>query len=149
MSHKKIYISNICIPLIIGVFFYLLFRPNIFLSKTIYMILDINYSFALYDLIIGNIVGRILVNYLCDFLWAYSLSWALFYIKDLYNHSILKTMCYCIIADCLMELLQLIDCIGGTFDYCDIIVQILATLVVLILYKSILHKGEGEKENGK
>ena len=142
-----IYILNICIPLIIGFLFYLLFRPDIFLSKTIYGIFNINHSPSLYKLFIGNIIGRLLINYLCDFLWAYALSWALFYIKDLYNYSILRTLFYCVSADCIMELLQLIDCISGTFDYYDIIVQIFATLIVLILYKNITNKGEGE--NGK
>lgn len=45
-----------------------------------------------------------------------------------------------------MELLQLIDYMGGTFDYYDIVIQILATLVALIIHRIHIRKEESENE---
>lgn len=67
MLHRKYYVINMCLPLIIGAFFYLLFRPDILLSRTIYAIFNIRPFSLLYDRIIENAIGRLLVNYLCDF----------------------------------------------------------------------------------
>ena len=146
MLHRKYYVINMCLPLIIGAFFYLLFRPDILLSRTIYAIFNIRPFYLLYDRIIENAIGRLLVNYLCDFLWAYSLAWSLLYLKSIFGYSMRKTICYCIVTDCIMELLQLIDYMGGTFDYYDIVIQILATLVALIIHRIHIRKEESENE---
>ena len=146
MIKKRIYVLNICIPLTIGFIFYLLVRPDTILSKSIYKLLHMSPSLPLYELFVKNIVGCILINYLCDFLWAYALSWALFFIKDLYNYSAVRTVLYCIGTDCTMELLQVLDCADGTFDFYDILVQNFATLVVLALYKKLTNKGEEKND---
>ena len=76
----------------------------------------------------------ILRNYLPDFLWAYSLTWAL----KLFNWSGLNNLqifYFSFITSVAYEIAQKLDIFDGTFDPMDIIVYCFGILLAYLLFK--------------
>jgi len=87
-----------------------------------------------------NIFIRLVDSYLADFLWAFAM---FFCINAVMRHSPDKKrfrLVLCLFVDCVMELLQAFDIISGTFDFWDIVIQILATLTAYIIINIMKRK---------
>lgn len=124
MSLNKFYIWNIILPLVIGTIVYLYVKPSAPISQLIYFILHISPPV----LRVGPTgIHRFIQCYLCDILWSYSLTFAL----SLYLGRDRLLLTYVIAASfsTLVEVLQLLPYILGSFDIFDIIVQLIACTI--------------------
>ena len=116
--------ANCLFSLLIGIFFYIVGRTE-FLS------------------ILGTVVNDFLLTasfYVPDALWAYALYFAL----SLFQNSFIATI-LTIGAGILWEVLQKTNLVNGTFDFFDIILYLIATLVAVIINK--LWRKKYEKNN--
>ena len=111
------YISNIILPLLFGYLIY------VFTRNTTYINIFLGLSFE----VMQNFWTNILSFYVADFLWAYSLFFSL---KILWNT--ITSACLTIFCGTLWECLQ-ISFIKGTFDFCDILMYILAVIIANII----------------
>lgn len=124
MSLKRFYILNIVLPLVIGTIVYLYLKPSAHISQLIYFLLHISPP-ALNIKPTG--IHRFIQYYLCDILWSYSLTFAL----SLYFGKDRLLLTYAIAASfsTLVEVLQLLPQVLGSFDIFDIIVQLIACTI--------------------
>ena len=134
-------ILNICIPLLIGLTFYYCFRPDTLFCRIIYYLFGHE---AHYMPDTNNIVLLFIRNYLCDLLWGYSLAMSLMVLHSIYNTNLLYLCSMCALADIAMESLQLITSVGGTFDYFDILMQLLGSLLAVIIYLVFIRKADSK-----
>lgn len=124
MGFKKFCILNIILPLVIGTIVYLYLKPSAPISQLIYYLLHISPP-------VLNIkptgIHRFIQYYLCDILWSYSLTFAL----SLYLGKDRLLLAYAIAASfsTLVEVLQLLPQVLGSFDIFDIIVQLIACTI--------------------
>ncbi len=126
------YISNISLPLVVGLILYLLLPGNTFISKVF------DSLFLTRRLHLENQTIFIFArNHLCDAFWAYSLTFSVYTVlKNTISVSFIA-----ISLGFILELLQLYAIIGGTFDIIDLIFELVAVFAAL----SIIHiftKGE-------
>lgn len=137
MPGKKTYIANIFIPLLLGTVIYFVFRPDtyisIYLSQAFH---SIGWNMqSVYGS--GNPAAAFLQNFGCDILWAYALVFAVHYFAakpD--NHanpaqSLVPVFVLCLIFDIIIEILQYMSIISGTFDVMDVIVEVAATFAAV------------------
>lgn len=124
MSLKKFYILNIVLPLVIGTIVYVHVKPSAPISQLIYFLLHIKTP-------VLNIkptgIHRFIQYYLCDILWSYSLTFAL----SLYlgKDRLLLSYAIAVSFSTLVEVLQLLPQVLGSFDIFDIIVQLIACTI--------------------
>jgi len=143
MSTRTIVFLNIIIPLAIGGGIYFCVRPDAYFSKYICEIIGYSQEISLarpYGL------RRIIQYYLCDALWAYSLTWtvAAFLGRKERIKAFLISVSFCIIMECL----QLFTVWPGSFDVVDIIVEIIVCLMAIIIFEKVVDKEEDyEKSN--
>ena len=138
------YTINIIIPLLIGAFIYLHFNQESYFGSLF------NFLFQIPKLDI-NINSNILIfinNWLCDFLWAYSLFYAMYMSYRTHNNAIWATFKITVFFAIFVESLQLIKidflrC--GTFDILDIIIEIIAICISIINLKIYLHLKKREE----
>lgn len=124
MGLKKFYILNIVLPLVIGTMVYVYVKPSAPISQLIYFLLHISSPV----LQVGPTgIHRFIQYYLCDILWSYSLTFAL----SLYLGKDKLLLTYVIAASfsTLVEVLQLLPYVLGSFDIFDIIVQLIACTI--------------------
>ena len=134
---RNILILNIVLPLIIGSIFYILYSPDVFFVKWINSFISIPtfYNNSLNQ----NIVFKIFRNYILDMLWAYSLSAVLMLITNKKRISLVLAGGFAI----LMEFCQYINIFEGTFDFFDIVCELIAIYITKYTIGGIIY----EKEN--
>ncbi len=119
---------GVIIPLLVGMMIYYLFFPEVIFVKTIDRLLGISFHVPLKTQIIYLKVVR---WYFLDILWAVAftaLVLALFGIN--------KTTVSCIVSfELIMETIQIAPSVKGTFDVCDIFFELIASVLVIYLYK--------------
>lgn len=124
---KKYFITlNVIVPLLIGAAIYYVISPNTLFVKFIDSHLEIAYHATVNT---DNIMIKIIRFYLLDFLWAY----ALMNSATLFFELTKRTIMIIISFEVMMELIQLLPSIKGTFDVCDIGVEIFANILVILL----------------
>ena len=134
---------NIVFPLLAGFVFYYLFCPDVFMVEKIDTILKIKYHVKIPN---TNLIIRFFRFYLLDALWAYALIHCLFIILGNTLVALKESIAISIIISVVMELAQLFHVAAGTFDVCDIIVEMSAIFIASII---IIHQLKGEKDNEK
>lgn len=77
-------------------------------------------------------------NYLCDAFWTYSMYFSL----RCFSKNNFSLTSICIGTGLLLEILQKIHFISGTFDYLDILFELIAVFTALSVNKFFLQKGE-------
>lgn len=124
-KHKRALFSfcNIIVPLIIGATVYVLFVPTAHISIIVFNFLGKSLFTNYIDL-----TGSIITCFFADFLWAYSLFFLVLIIYAQKASDIIFVIIVCINFEIAIEFLQLTPIIDGTFDWLDIVVEILATL---------------------
>lgn len=129
---------NILIPICVGAVLYYLFCPGV----SFVLILDcIGQKFfgsefnGLHVDYIDSYLFLIIRYYLFDMLWAYSLTFTVFYILP--RKKKLISAFIVMFFTLLMELLQISDYISGTFDFFDIFAELIAATVAYMFIKKI------------
>ena len=85
---------------------------------------------------VNTMVGKAILNWGCDFLWAYSLNFALALILKPFNRTILLSSLLAFSAGFLFEILQYFGIFSGTYDFFDILSETAAVTVSgLMIYK--------------
>lgn len=121
MNKKTIifYIINIIFPLFLGCLIYIFTRDTTYINKIFNATVHIE----------KNALINIFSFYVADYLWAY----ALFFSLRFFWNSVLSA-CLTVFWGIIWECLQ-ISVIKGTFDFIDIFMYILATLIAIIILK--------------
>ena len=127
------------VSIIVGLFIYLIYRPETYISKLILSYIE--FQFYKYKIPVLN--NNFIKFYFPDYLWAFSLSCGLHLI---FKPKQLNTA-YCTILVSIIglmyELLQWVNFINGTGDFIDIIFYTLAGFTVNIInFKKEIGKNE-------
>lgn len=117
------------LPLSIGALIYYIFLPDVYFVRMIDCLLPysihVSYPSQLMCL-------RVLRNYSFDFIWAFALSSCLFIYLDVKDRgSGVKAFWGIALFEIAMELSQLLSIFPGTFDICDIFVELIANIIVI------------------
>lgn len=123
---KKFILLNVIAPVLIGAILYYLFFPEAVFVRLIDNLLGSSYHIPVN---VDNILIKLIRFYLLDFLWAYALMSAVILIFK--NDS--RVFVIILIFEIVLELIQLLPSIRGTFDVCDIGIEILASIFVIKL----------------
>ena len=110
------------IPLIAGGVFYYLFCSEAIFVKTIDKVLPISFHYFV------NMSGgmRLVRWYMPDMLWAYSFTYICWSLKSSERASVLGTVIFVICFIILGETIQMSESVVGTFDICDILLELVA-----------------------
>ena len=137
LKRKNLFLFfNISFPLSIGLAIYVFCYQNTYINTTIENILGFSLPYFYFD----NAFHRFLTCWVCDILWAYSLTFALFFCFKSFNKSWLITCILSISFSIVIELLQLVDIINGTFDIWDIVMEFSAIIIAVIILKKEFSK---------
>lgn len=129
MKHKIFCVANATIPLAVGAFLYYLVDPSVIFVKWIDSILSYSYH---YDFSTYNQFCTILRNYLFDALWSYSLLFSIYLLIDRKNR-LFWSISVSFVVGILLESLQLLDKVPGTFDLNDIFTQFISVVFASII----------------
>ena len=137
MKNQETYLSkrnfiHIVIPLTIGFLIYVLFhKPNLLLHSFINRFTIIqNY----YEQIKGQSYCIFLLNHLPDALWIYSFGIFLFVTFDFIKNTFLKAAIIIILGS-LTEIVQFCFSQGFTFDWLDLLINIIILLLICFKYE--------------
>ena len=123
---KEFILLNVIAPVLIGAILYYLFFPEAVFVRLIDNLLGSSYHIPVN---VDNILIKLIRFYFLDFLWAYALMSAVILIFK--NDS--RVFVIILIFEIVIELIQLLPSIRGTFDVCDIGIEILASILVIKL----------------
>lgn len=137
MNDELFSLLNIVIPLLTGFVIYSIYRPDTYISNIIYVNMSFILDFAEYPVFLQKFFRF----YLCDILWAYSLTFAVQIIISLKGRYLIILFAVCSLFEIAIEAFQYFGFLNGTFDPLDIILEIFASLTAItIIYKK--QKGE-------
>ena len=134
---RRFVFLHIVLPILVGGILYLFFCPDVFFVKKVDDILNISRN---ENVLKESVLGEMIRNYLFDIVWAYSLTNTLLIICGRDRKSKRIAIVIAALMSIGMELLQLMECIGGTFDIVDVLVEIVAVFVAFLAYKYCLEK---------
>ena len=142
-KHKKTILYFVAlVSIFIGAILYIVYRENTYISKVAEYFVDTN---ALRNLLPIK-ENKVILYYLPDFLWAFSLSaWLHIILKPQMIGSLLCAF-FSGVYGAAYELLQYYELIKGTGDVVDIILYFSGGIVLSILYRFLSLK---EKEKVK
>ena len=124
---KEFILLNVIAPVLIGAILYYLFFPEAVFVRLIDNLLGSSYHIPVN---VDNIlIIKLIRFYFLDFLWAYALMSAVILIFK--NDS--RVFVIILIFEIVLELIQLLPSIRGSFDVCDIGIEILASILVIKL----------------
>lgn len=134
MNRKMILFLHIMCPLAAGALIYCLAAPDVIFIKRTEDFLG--WAFHMQKFPTGGAFLRLIRNYLPDMMWGYSLVFALFYIIGNNAASIWKVFWMAFSFSAVMETMQKVSFVPGTFDIFDIAVEFLAeAIAACIIYK--------------
>lgn len=135
---KIITILNIILPIILGGLIYYLYSPEVWFVKIIDNIIGVKIHLNANR---GSFIWDFIRFYLLDMLWAYALVFALFFTMDNNTARLLVIFLLTLSFSCMMEILQLISIVNGTFDIMDIVVMLFAEIIAVFVIKRFLKGG--------
>lgn len=125
---RSFVILNVMAPLIVGaVIYYVFFEETIFVR----LIDDIFGLGCHVSLNLENVFVRLIRFYLLDFLWAYAMMSFVLWSFGTDR----KIVIGIVLFEILMEMIQLFPFVKGTFDVCDIGMEIAADILVILLFR--------------
>lgn len=131
---KLLYILNIVLPLLIGLFIYINCRPNSYIALMTSSVIGLREHYYTLPPIINN--------YVPDYMWAYALMFVVYRVVGIYKRNIRASICISIVFSVLTELFQLFQSNIFTFDGMDIAVEIMAITMASIVIKLIEREGK-------
>lgn len=132
----KVILWNIIIPIFLGAIIYYLISPEVIFVRRMDFL--IGKGIHISDITAVNPAIRIMRNYLPDMLWGYALIFTLYYFLDNNTAYLLKTFLIASLFSAVMEFLQITPVVKGTFDWYDIIVELLAEVIAVFIIKKLL-----------
>lgn len=117
----------------VGALIYLLFRPDTYISKWGKHILWLDVAGVGKAAEKWPMVSGFLRNFSCDMLWAYALTITIFWCREKEPDKRLKTILECILFEIMLEVLQYVGILSGTFDFGDIFVQAISTVIAAVV----------------
>ena len=132
MSQKTWNYLNLFIPLFIGCLVYLIFKQDKVLAEA-------ENTIPLFGLIRSHVfiefhprsyIGIFFLNHFCDFLWAYSLTWACINSSYSIKSGIVQAIAFIL----LNEFIQLTPYICATFDWLDIVYETAAIIISTLIF---------------
>lgn len=136
------------IPLSIGIGIYILVRPDTYIAKLCITWNPWLTQICSLDLEKAGLVYVFLRNYACDMLWAYALAIGLLWYGRLIGEKQWQSILTAIGFGILMEGLQILPTIPGTFDVYDVAAEVFAIFVgvcVSMIFYNYQDKERGEK----
>ncbi len=128
---KIIIISNCIISLVIGLMIYLTMKPDTVVSQFLSQFIAFPYVYH------NGVISKIIYNWACDFLWAYSMIFALYFVFNGKDNINIMSLLVVFISGCFIEILQLFNVLNGTFDFADIIAEVLGIVFANIIIKKV------------
>lgn len=132
MSNKRkrqlFLIFNAILPLFCGLMIYIFLKSGTYINSLIHI--DFNYHFK-------TVLGFFIINWFCDFLWSYALVFALYFVLLPFKNNLLISCVLSAFLGILLEILQGMNLLSGTFDWWDIIIEITAVIIATLVIKSI------------
>ena len=131
------FIFCIVVPLLIGAVIYLWTDQRVFFLRFLR-----NHVMNCPERGTLGLIARLLRNYGCDMLWAFALSSAVMLLMDA---NFRQAMLLCLSFETLMEGLQIIPAVSGTFDWVDLFLEWAVSVSIVMYYR--LKGKEDEKKN--
>ncbi len=133
----------IVFPIVVGLIVYLIFKPSAYVSKLIIDCLgleEINIQTS------NNWFWNYIHYYLCDFLWAFSLTSVVALILDNNRFKAFLSVLICSFVGTIVELMQMWKFISGTFDIVDLVVEFIGSILSIIIVMIYLRRNQNEKK---
>ena len=130
------YCLNIVVPLIFGSAIYVCYRPDTYISQFVYNTLGISPNVGVFTDVLPAWVVSFIQNYLADILWAYSLTFTVYYIWRKQSSSSYEAFGIVIAFEFCIEFSQKPGIMSGTFDWIDIFLEVCITVLATLLIKS-------------
>ena len=127
---------NCFLPLFWGGIIYILFRPDTYISSFFYGL----FSVELFVSISENIVVSFLKYWFCDFLWAYSLAFCLLIVFEKSNYKFILPIIISAVFCIILETLQKLGVISGTFDWWDLLAELTAVASAVIIKRRFFYE---------
>ncbi len=128
---KKMFIyANISLPILAGSLLYYVTSPQVMFVQNIDRLLGVSLHVGTENTFVVN-----LRSYMPDMLWAYALVFSLMLVIGNKTADVWKMFVIAGMFSTIMEVLQVIGCVKGTFDVMDIIVEIIAELMAVFIIK--------------
>ena len=125
-------VVNVVFPLLAGGFIYLYFYQNVVFARVIGGIIgDINIQ----QNVPLSISEKVIRNYFADAFWSYALAMSVSYIYGYEIRYVRRVLLISIGFSVICELLQLFRVFEGTFDVLDIVTEIAAIIVAVLIIK--------------
>jgi len=132
-------LANAGLPLTIGTVIYLTAEGRTFISDYFHS-LGIVFPHVRYLPFIRN--------YVCDFLWAYAIFPALALVTETNDKKkLIRTITVALLLIILLETMQLVPFFVGTFDLWDIVTEIIALFLSILITNMIIRRFKNEKGN--
>lgn len=127
-------LCNICFALCLGALFYLFFRKDTYLHS----FLQTYFQYQPPFIRIHNSMLSVICNHFGDFTWAYALSSALYWIFSAHKHAAIHSFIGASLLGTGLELMQKFGIVSGTFDTVDILAELAAAALAVILIQRSL-----------
>ena len=129
----------VVIPLVVGLVVYLFFKPSAYVSKLITSTLGIR---GLSVQVPNDWFWNIVRYYMCDFLWAFSLTAVIALIFYDSRYTVFISISICLLVGIFIELMQLWHFVSGIFDVGDLIAQSIGSIISIIISMMYLRRNE-------
>ncbi len=126
------YMANIGIPLLIGAVIYMFLGDDVIFLKALYSWTGTYFGSNPAD----SVIRMVIRYYLPDILWAYALFFALDLSVDNNAAGLRGISVIAFVFSAIMEVLQLLPVVPGTFDIADIVLEAVAELVAAVIIKN-------------
>lgn len=120
--------ANVALPLIVGAAIYILSDDSTLIGRFAHSVCPVQIPAVYFPPFIRN--------WGCDFLWAYSLTFSLFWLWPRSSHPYRGPILVAIISGVIIEASQLAVPAWGTFDWGDMIVQAVGTAAAALLMEN-------------
>lgn len=142
--HHVFVFLNIAIPLLLGLFLYLMFRRDSYVS----LVLGKYISFSDWPEPAWPVWAVAAVrNFSADIMWAYALTFSVLYTLGYSPKHLILTFAVCLGLIIGVELMQKLGVFHGTFDFLDISLETLSVCLALFVIKK--HEEAQNEKNGK
>lgn len=115
----------------LGLLLYLFLRQNTYLHT----LLETVWHFEVPNILYRSSYLQFAANRLGDFLWAYALCFALYRLLSPFQHRLLFAVLAANALGALLEYLQKVQILSGTFDPLDILAESIAAVFAAIIIK--------------
>lgn len=145
-SEKKIiflifYFIAAVLPLLSGYFIYLAFSPGLPITAIFYELFP-NADLSCFS---ENRFLKISKPYICDFMWAFAFTFSVSFVLNKTRLNYIKSCSVSFVFSLILELLQMSGIVSGTFDFADILFELLACITAAVIIKNFLRSIENEE----